>query len=466
MPIILAITDCQTDLHVISFTGRDALNEAYRFDIWLIGAPLLDVRSLLHREAFLRFGERRGGVHGQICHAARIHSGARVSLYHLILMPSLGKLAAHRHRRIYQDIAPPQLIAQLLETHGIGANAYRFEHMNGLYPARPLHIQYDESDLHLLQRLCEEEGIHFRFEHRQSGHRLVFSDDSASFPAQPVPLRFKRQEQSGTSTGTLLHMAEVLTLPGVSRQPAPGLKQTQPPSSKHDENARTPAANHAFQPSGVLGPISQEEALGRQRGMRELERLRCERREVSGHSNRSGLRSGEVIQVLDHPEPLLNDQWLLTEVLHAGRQLQVLRGATAHDALAILRILTDEQRSSPAAAQLSGNGYGNRFKAIPGRAVSPFSQTSSTGRHRRSYTLQDSDTYAEQPGYRPVRFDWQAQHPEDRTTSAGRWRWWPAARFISCCLAHAYWSVIWTVIPSARLSAQPCHRLNTPRKTD
>ncbi|KPY49345.1 Rhs element Vgr protein [Pseudomonas syringae pv. rhaphiolepidis] len=64
MPIILAITDCQTDLHVISFTGCDALNEAYRFDIWLLGDPLLDVRSLLHREAFLRFGERRSGVHG------------------------------------------------------------------------------------------------------------------------------------------------------------------------------------------------------------------------------------------------------------------------------------------------------------------------------------------------------------------------------------------------------------------
>lgn len=74
------------------FTGRDALNEAYRFDIWLIGDPLLDVRSLLHREAFLRFGERRSGVHGQICHATRIHSGVRVSLYHLILMrrPRLG----------------------------------------------------------------------------------------------------------------------------------------------------------------------------------------------------------------------------------------------------------------------------------------------------------------------------------------------------------------------------------------
>ncbi|KPZ08024.1 Rhs element Vgr protein [Pseudomonas amygdali pv. ulmi] len=424
MPIILAITDCQTDLHVISFTGRDALNEAYRFDIWLIGDPLLDVRSLLHREAFLRFGERRSGVHGQICHAARIHSGVRVSLYHLILMPSLGKLAAHRCRRIYQDIAPPKLIAQLLETHGIGANAYRFEHMNGLYPARPLHIQYDESDLHLLQRLCEEEGIHFRFEHRQSGHRLVFSDDSASFPAQPIPLRFKRQEQSGTSTGTLLHMAEVLTLPGVSRQPARDLKQTQPPSSKHDENATTPAANHAFQPSGVRGPISQEEALSRQRGMRELERLRCERRDVSGRSNRSGLRSGEVIQVLDHPEPLLNDQWLLTEVLHAGRQLQVLRGAAAHDALAILRILTDEQRTSPAAAQLSGNGYGNRFKAIPWampfRPSARHPRPAATGDHIA--TLQDSDTYAEQPGYRPVRFDWQAQHPEDRTTQR-----WPMA---------------------------------------
>ncbi|KPY11496.1 type VI secretion system Vgr family protein [Pseudomonas savastanoi] len=432
MPIILAITDCQTDLHVISFTGRDALNEAYRFDIWLIGDPLLDVRSLLHREAFLRFGERRSGVHGQICHATRIHSGVRVSLYHLILMPSLGKLAAHRRRRIYQDIAPPKLIAQLLEIHGIGANAYRFEHMSGLYPARPLHIQYDESDLHLLQRLCEEEGIHFRFEHRQSGHRLVFSDDSASFPAQPIPFRFKRQEQSGTSTGTLLHMAEVLTLPSASRQLVRDLKQTQPRSSKHDENARTPAANHAFQPPDVRGAINREEALSRQRGMRELERLRCERREVSGHSNRPGLRSGEVIQVLDHPEPLLNDQWLLTEVLHAGRQLQVLRGAAAKDALAILRILADEQRSSPAAAQLSGNGYGNRFKAIPW--AMPFRPSvrhprpAATGDHIA--TLQDNATYAEQPGYRPVRFDWQAQHHADRPNQR-----WPMA-LVACREIH------------------------------
>ncbi|MDU8498927.1 type VI secretion system tip protein TssI/VgrG [Pseudomonas syringae] len=433
MPIILAITDCQTDLHVISFTGRDALNEAYRFDIWLIGSdPLLDVRSLLHREAFLRFGESRSGVHGQICHAARIHSGARMSLYHLILMPGLGKLAAHRHRRIYQDLASTQLIAQLLEKHGIGANAYRFEHMNGLYPAKPLHIQYDESDLHLLQRLCEEDGIHFRFEHRQNGHRLVFSDDSASFPAQPIPFRFKRQEQSGTSTGTLLHMAEVLSLPSVSRQPARGLKQAQPRSSKHDENARTCAANHAFQPPGARGAVSREETLSRQRVMRELERLRCERREVSGHSNRPGLRSGEVMQVLDHPEPLLNDQWLLTEVVHAGRQLQVLRGAAAHDALAILRILADEHRSSPAAAQLSGNGYCNRFKAIPW--AMPFRpsvrhpQPAATGDHIA--TLQDNDTTAEQPGYRPVRFDWQAQHPADRPTPR-----WPMA-LVACGEIH------------------------------
>ncbi|KWS87975.1 hypothetical protein AL049_26380 [Pseudomonas syringae pv. cerasicola] len=56
------------------------------------------MRSLLHREAFLRFGERRGGVHGQICHAARINSGARVSLYHLILMPTTFKIRVRRLR--------------------------------------------------------------------------------------------------------------------------------------------------------------------------------------------------------------------------------------------------------------------------------------------------------------------------------------------------------------------------------
>ncbi|MDU8575386.1 type VI secretion system tip protein TssI/VgrG [Pseudomonas syringae] len=433
VPFMLAITDCQPDLHIISLAGHEALNETYRFDIWMIGSdPQWDVHSLLQREAFLSFGESGGGRHGRIEHAARLHRGARMSLYHLILMPDLQQLAQHRHRRTYQDLAIPQLIMRLLEAHGIGANAYRFEHMNGLYPAKPLHIQYDESDLHLLQRLCEEEGMHFRFEHRRSGHRLVFSDDPASFPAQPLPVRFKRPQASGALRDTLLHLAERLAFAHVSKQVAEHPQPAHAPSSLHDEHPLTIAANHAFQPPGVRGAISRQEALSRQRGSRRLERLRCERRDVRGQSTDTALQCGEVIQVLDHPEPLLNDQRLVTEVAHAGRQLQVLKGVAAHDALAILRILVEAQRSSPEAEQLQGNGYCNSFRVIPW--ATPFRPSIShprpavTGEHFA--TLQRNGMQPDPPGYRSIRFDWHVQDLEDEPAQR-----WPLAE-VACAEVH------------------------------
>jgi type VI secretion system secreted protein VgrG len=43
-------------------------------------------------------------------------------------------------------------------------------------------VQYDESDLHFIQRLCEEEGIHYHFQHSATAHTVVFGDDQTVFP--------------------------------------------------------------------------------------------------------------------------------------------------------------------------------------------------------------------------------------------------------------------------------------------
>lgn len=77
--------------------------------------------------------------------------------------------------------------------------SYRFELSNGHYPVRPFCIQYEESDLALLQRLCEEEGIHYHFEHQRHGHVLVLADDSLSFPKTPS-FRLSRATRPKTVT--------------------------------------------------------------------------------------------------------------------------------------------------------------------------------------------------------------------------------------------------------------------------
>ncbi|WP_249226410.1 contractile injection system protein, VgrG/Pvc8 family, partial [Pseudomonas qingdaonensis] len=61
------------------------------------------------------------------------------------------------------------------------ASDHRFV-LGAVYPERVYCVQYDESDLHFIQRLCEEEGIHYHFQHSPQGHALVFGDDQTVFP--------------------------------------------------------------------------------------------------------------------------------------------------------------------------------------------------------------------------------------------------------------------------------------------
>ncbi len=76
-----------------------------------------------------------------------------------------------------------------VEEHGILADAYRFQ-LGTRYPEREYCVQYDESDLHFVQRLCAEEGIHFHFRHSAEAHLLVFGDDQTVFPRLGRPTAY------------------------------------------------------------------------------------------------------------------------------------------------------------------------------------------------------------------------------------------------------------------------------------
>src|SRR5690606_13887442 len=81
----------------------------------------------------------------------------------------------------FQHLSVPQIIGQVLEEDGILAGDYRFQLGPTVYPERDYCVQYDESDLHFIQRLCEEEGLHYHFQHSPAGPVLVFGDDQTVF---------------------------------------------------------------------------------------------------------------------------------------------------------------------------------------------------------------------------------------------------------------------------------------------
>src|SRR5690606_5743616 len=122
---------------------------------------------------------------------AQGEAGPRLTRYRMTLVPHLRRLAHRHNARIFQQQTVPQIIAQLLEAHGIQADAYRFQLGPTVYPEREYCVQYAESDLHFLQRLCEEEGIHYHFRHSTQGHVLVFGDDQTAFPQLCQPTAYR-----------------------------------------------------------------------------------------------------------------------------------------------------------------------------------------------------------------------------------------------------------------------------------
>uniref|UniRef100_UPI0023556AAE type VI secretion system tip protein TssI/VgrG n=1 Tax=Pseudomonas sp. TaxID=306 RepID=UPI0023556AAE len=344
--ITLAVAGVETDLQVLSFEGHEKLNQPYRFDIEVVSErPDLDLEALLHRPAYLAFGPARKGVHGVLQRVRQGESGKRLTRYSLSLRPQLAYLAHSHDQRIFQHLGVPQVIAQVLEAHGIQADAYRFQ-LGHSYPERDYCVQYDESDLRFIQRLCEEEGISFHFQHSESGHVLVFGDDQTVF-AKLAPLAY--QQDSG-----LVAERAVVKRFGVR------LETRSSHASLRDYDFEQPRlrleAGHGSEFAPILeaydypGRFTTRER-GKHLAKRNLQRLRADYELAEGASD-AYLASGHFLALTDHPRPSWNDLWLLTEVFHQGRQPQVL-----------------EESISTATAD-SGDadfhqGYRNHFAATP-----------------------------------------------------------------------------------------------------
>ena len=323
----LSLEGIEHDFKVLEFQGREAISQPYRFDLELVSErPDLDLESLLHRPAFLAFAPDGSGIHGLVHQAAQGESGKRLTRYRLMLVPQLAYLAHRTNQRIFQHLSVPQIVAQVLEEHGIQADAYRFQLGPVIYPPREYCVQYDETDLRFVQRLCEEEGIHYHFQHSTAGHVLVFGDDQTVFPRLTATAY---QQDSGL----------VADQPVIKRF---GLRLETRTSrvTRRDYDFEKPrlsmeAAFHSdFQPDledyDYPGRFT-ERARGKHLSQRALERHRHDYELAEGDSDQPQLASGHFLPLTEHPRSDWNQLWLLTEVLHEGKQPQVLEeSVTSH----------------------------------------------------------------------------------------------------------------------------------------
>ncbi|AZE52028.1 VgrG protein [Pseudomonas chlororaphis] len=346
----LTVDDFQGDLQVLSFEGIEGISQPFRFDLELVSEnPDLDLETLLHKQAFLAFDPQGSGIHGQIYRVAQGDAGKRLTRYQVSLVPQLAYLEHRTNQRIYQQLSAPKIIALILEEHGIQGNAYRFQ-LGTPCPERDYCVQYDETDLYFIQRLCEEEGLHYHFQHSPQGHLLVFGDDQTVFPKLGQPTAYI--QGSGMVADEPVIKGFNLRLETRTRRTTRRDYDFEKPrlqleaAYKPETDSEEPDLEDYDYPGRFT-----DRARGKFLSQRALERQRADYQQAEGWGDQTRLVSGHFLELSEHPRSEWNDLWLLTHIVHEGKQPQVLEESVTSDT-------TDNKDDFH-------QGYRNRFLATP-----------------------------------------------------------------------------------------------------
>jgi type VI secretion system secreted protein VgrG len=233
--------------------------------------------------------------------------------------PALARLRHVRRSRIFQELSVPEIVERVLTE---GQVAFRSALRAG-YKARGFCVQYDEWDLDFVQRLLEEEGISYFFEHQKDEHTLVLVDSNSACPSLENGERIVFREPGGHTPGGLDHVDAF----------SPRLEVRAGKVSLQDFDCLHPALD-----LGVSAEAKDQKDLeldlypggytdsspGKARARSRLEAERFQSTAASGSSNVRRLQPGRVFELDEHPIDDFNAKYLLLSVDHRGDQRELL----------------------------------------------------------------------------------------------------------------------------------------------
>ena len=168
-------------------SGEERISRLFRYEVGMDSKQSdIDFAHLVGQPATVRIepvgGERRqiNGIIARFAQEGLTETGR--AIYRAEVVPRLWLLGQRSDCRIFQQMSTTDIVAAVLEEHGISDFELR---LSETYPAHDFCVQYNETDLSFVSRRLEEAGIFYFFEHRTAGHRLVLGDSPAAFSTDP-----------------------------------------------------------------------------------------------------------------------------------------------------------------------------------------------------------------------------------------------------------------------------------------
>src|ERR1700712_927761 len=197
IPMVLGIPA----LEPVRLSGSEGLNSLFAYELLLktpdglnldaSGAADFDLDAFIGREIQcsvqldgrgpLGMGAGTREINALITDAALWGEEGRHLQYQLTLRPWLHLATLSTDCRIFQNQSVVQILDALLADYAFPVD----KRLLDTYPVRDYQTQYNESDFAFFERLCQEWGISYFFEHAQGTHRLVLVDAMGAFQANP-----------------------------------------------------------------------------------------------------------------------------------------------------------------------------------------------------------------------------------------------------------------------------------------
>ncbi|WP_175804316.1 type VI secretion system Vgr family protein [Burkholderia ambifaria] len=180
----------RSDLVLVDFHGTEGLSQNFEFHVRLasqdsnielkklIGQPVTITLQLT--DALASSEERY--FHGYVANFTHLDHDGSFTVYSATIVPWLWMLSRSRDIRIFQEESTEAILSKVFREYGKIA-LFEFR-LSKATKNRSYCTQYRETDLEFVERLMQEDGLFFFFEHAKENHKLIITDNSIA--AKPI----------------------------------------------------------------------------------------------------------------------------------------------------------------------------------------------------------------------------------------------------------------------------------------
>jgi len=309
---------------VLGFKLFEGISSPFALHVSLVSEDEINFDEVVGKEALLTLlGEENDRyLHGVLRQFIQNGSKGRFYFYEAEVIPTLWLLSLEQDCRIFQNKKVEDIIKQVLQEGGITGDRFNFR-LQGKYPEREYCVQYRETDLDFISRLCEEEGIFYFFEHAKDKHVLVFGDSTVAYQTIKGEEEITFNPAIGMVPGQefVYHLAfsQKVFSGKMTRRDFNFEKPTLDLTSKEQ--------NKSYQKLEVYDYPGRYVEENRGKGLTKvrLEESITFKEKAEGKSNSPRLTPGFKFKLIDHERKSFNQEYLLTEIRHEGQQPQALQ---------------------------------------------------------------------------------------------------------------------------------------------